>query len=185
MELPRTPRHAEYVQSPWTLFLGYFMSLWVWSVGLFWYFLSFAIFRLSQLSVTLVAPLPASNMTSPSIEITTLCCCSLGMSQPCTSPHNQSKPMCLRLLSCQWQGASLLGSDHLLGPTPRYMHEGWFHPPSRLKEGHDSITWLILPVIYQALNYCALLCLPLWATLATKGTSDSECFSHEKTGLPV
>lgn len=38
---------------------------------------------------------------SPSLEFPTLCRCSLGMSHPCTSPHNQSKPMCLRLLSCQ------------------------------------------------------------------------------------
>lgn len=97
---------------------------------------------------------------SPSLEFPTLCCCSLGMSHPCTSPHNQSKPMCLRLLSCQWQGASLSGSYHLLGPTPHFMHEGWFHPPSRVKEGHDNITWLILPDICQALNYSALLCLP-------------------------
>lgn len=162
MELPRTPRHAECVQSPWTLFLGYFMSLWVWLVCLFWYFLSSTIFRLCRLSVTLAVPLPASNMTSPSLEFPTLCRCSLGMSHPCTSPHNQSKPMCLRLLSCQWQGASLSGSYHLLGPIPHFRHEGWFHPPSRVKEGHDNITWLIWPDICQALNYSGLLCLPLF-----------------------
>lgn len=39
------------------------------------------------------------------------------------------------------------------------MQQGEFHPPSRLKEGQDNITWPILPVICQVLNRAALLCL--------------------------
>lgn len=188
MELPRTARHAE-VCSESTNSLPWVFHVLVGLVGfgLFWYFLSFAIYRLCQLSVTLAVPLPASDMTSPSLEFPTLRCCSLGMSHPCMSPHNQSKPMCLRLLSCQWQRASLWALTTFWVPLliicirlipPTFQIEG------RTRQDHLTDLACHLP---STQSQCSSLPppLPSWATLTTKGTSDSECFSHEKIGLPV